>query len=50
MNIVQSFVAQGRLSFVAGLLLIHTIAASVVVALFYRRLSVFGWFSRRRPA
>ena len=50
LNIVQSFVAQGRLSFVAGLLLIHTTAASVVVALFYRRLSVFGWFSRRRPA
>jgi lipopolysaccharide export system permease protein len=50
LNIVQSFVAQGRLSFVAGLLLIHTIAASVVVALFHRRLSVFGWFSRRRPA
>ena len=50
LNIVQSFVAQGRLSFVAGLLLIHTIAASVVVALFHRRLSVFGWFSRRQPA
>ena len=42
LNIVQSFVAQGRLSFVVGLLLIHTIAASVVIALFHRRLSVLG--------
>jgi lipopolysaccharide export system permease protein len=49
-NIVQSFIAQGRLPFLAGLLLIHTIAASVVVAMFHRRLSVFGWFSRLRPA
>jgi hypothetical protein len=38
------------LSFWVGLLLIHTIAATVVVVLFHRRLSVFGWFSRRRPA
>src|SRR5450755_3873549 len=50
LNIVQSYIAQGRLSFVAGLLLIHSIAASVVIALFHRRLSVLGWFPRRRPA
>jgi lipopolysaccharide export system permease protein len=49
-NIVQSFVAQGRLSIGAGLLLIHPIAAALVIMLFYRRLSVFGWFPRRRPA
>jgi hypothetical protein len=35
---------------VVGLLLIHTIAASVVIALFHRRLSVLGWSLRRRPA
>ena len=29
-NIVQSFIAQGRISLLAGLLVIHTIAASVV--------------------
>jgi lipopolysaccharide export system permease protein len=50
LNIVQSYIAQGRLSMLAGLLLIHTIAAALVVVLFYRRLSVFGWLPRRRPA
>jgi lipopolysaccharide export system permease protein len=50
LNIVQSFIAQGRLSMLGGLLTIHTVAAWVVIALFYRRLSVFGWFQRRRAA
>jgi len=50
LNIVQSFIAQGRLPLLAGLLLIHSIAATVVVALFQQRLSVLGWFPRRRPA
>ena len=50
LNIVQSYIAQGRLSMLGGLLLIHTIAAAVVIALFYRRLSVFGWLPRRRPS
>jgi len=48
LNIVQSFIAQGRLSLLAGLVTIHSAAAAVVLALLYRRLSVFGWFPRRR--
>jgi lipopolysaccharide export system permease protein len=50
LNIVQSFIAQGRLSLVAGLLMTHLTAAIVVVLLFYRRTSVYGWFPRRRTA
>jgi len=50
LNIVQSFIAQGRLSMPAGLVLIHSIAIAVVVVLFWNRLSVLGLFRRRRPA
>jgi hypothetical protein len=50
LNIVQSFIAQGRVSLIGGLVMIHTCAASVVLALLHRRLSVFGWFPRRRVA
>ena len=50
LNIVQSFIAQGRISMAAGLLLIHPIVAVTIILLFYRRLSVSGWFPRRRPA
>jgi len=50
LNIVQSFIAQGRLSMPAGLVLIHSIAIAVVVVLFWYRLSVLGLFRRRRPA
>jgi lipopolysaccharide export system permease protein len=50
LNIVQSFIAQGRLSLVAGLLMTHVTAAIVVVLLFYRRTSVYGWFPWRRAA
>jgi lipopolysaccharide export system permease protein len=50
LNIVQSVIAQGRLSVVGGLLLVHSIAAVVVIALFYRRLSVVGWFARLKRA
>jgi len=49
LNIVQSFIAQGRLSMLTGLLLIHSVAAAVVVVLFFNRLSVFGLLRRRRP-
>jgi lipopolysaccharide export system permease protein len=49
LNIVQSVIAQGRLSMVGGLLLIHTLAIAGVVLLFWSRLSVAGLF-RRRPA
>jgi len=50
LNIVQSFIAQGRLSLPAGLLMIHSVAAITVLALLHRRLSVFGWFPWRRSA
>jgi lipopolysaccharide export system permease protein len=47
LNIVQSVIAQGRLSMVGGLLLIHTLAIAGVVVLFWNRLSVAGLFHRR---
>jgi lipopolysaccharide export system permease protein len=47
LNIVQSVIAQGRLSMVGGLLLIHTLAIAGVVLLFWSRLSVAGLFRRR---
>jgi hypothetical protein len=47
LNIVQSVIAQGRLSMVGGLLLIHTLAIAGVVVLFWSRLSVAGLFRRR---
>jgi lipopolysaccharide export system permease protein len=50
LNIVQSFIAQGRLSLTAGLIAIHSCAAAVVLVLLHRRLSVFGWLPRRRTA
>jgi lipopolysaccharide export system permease protein len=50
LNIVQSVIAQGKLSVLAGLLIVHSIAAIVVVVLFYRRLSVVGWFPRLKRA
>jgi lipopolysaccharide export system permease protein len=49
LNIVQSVIAQGRLSMPAGLILIHSIALAVVIVMFWNRLSIFGLF-RARPA
>ena len=49
LNIVQSYIAQGRLSFLAGLFIIHGIAAVAVLILFSQRLAVPGLFGRRRP-
>ena len=42
LNIVQSFIAQGKLSFFAGLVLPHAIAIVVVLLLFAGRLSLFA--------
>ena len=51
LNIVQSMIAQGRLSLLARAASSSIrIAAAVVVALFLKRLAVRGWFPRRRPA
>jgi lipopolysaccharide export system permease protein len=47
LNIVQSVIAQGRLSMLVGLVLVHSIAAIVVILLFWNRLSITGLFHRR---
>jgi len=47
LNIVQSFIAQGKLGFWAGLFLPHAIALVVVFVLFGQRLALFA---RLRPA
>jgi lipopolysaccharide export system permease protein len=47
LNIVQSFIAQDKLGFLAGLLLPHAIAIGVVLLLFGHQLSLFGML--RRP-
>ena len=50
LNIVQSFIAQGKLGFWTGLALPHVIAIAVVLLLFSQRLSFAGLFSRRPRA
>jgi lipopolysaccharide export system permease protein len=50
LNIVQSFIAQGKLPFWLGLPLPHVIAALVVLVLFVHRLSLFGLLRWPRPA
>jgi len=47
LNIVQSFIAQGRLPMIVGLILVHSIAATVVIMLFWNRLTIGGLFRRR---
>jgi lipopolysaccharide export system permease protein len=47
LNLVQSVIAQGRLSMTGGLVLIHTVAIAGVILLFWNRLSVTGIFHRR---
>jgi lipopolysaccharide export system permease protein len=47
LNIVQSFIAQGKLGFWTGLALPHALAIAVVLLLFAQRLSLFAHF--RRP-
>lgn len=47
LNIVQSFIAQGKLGFWTGLALPHVIAIGVVLLLFGQRLSFAGLFGRR---
>jgi len=50
LNIVQSFIAQGKLGFWVGLALPHVIAAVVVLLLFGQQLELFGRLRRPRPA
>jgi lipopolysaccharide export system permease protein len=49
LNIVQSFIAQGKLGFWPGLALPHLIAAAVVLLLFSHRLELFARWRRPRP-
>jgi lipopolysaccharide export system permease protein len=44
LNIVQSFIAQGKLGFWTGLALPHVVAIAVVLLLFAQRLSLFARF------
>jgi lipopolysaccharide export system permease protein len=46
LNIVQSLIAQGKLGFLAGLALPHTIALGVTLLFYLHQLSPFGVFRR----
>ena len=46
LNIVQSFIAQGKLGFLPGLALPHAIAIGLVLLLYGHQLSLFGLFRR----
>jgi len=46
LNVVQSVIAQDKLTMIEGLVLIHSIAVAVIVVLFWNRLSVAGIFRR----
>ena len=50
LNIVQSFIAQGKIGFWIGLAVPHLIAAAVVILLFSHQLALFGRLRRPRPA
>ena len=47
LNIVQSFIAQGKLEFWVGLVVPHLVAVAIVAALFGRQLVTFGRQFRR---
>ena len=50
LSIVQSFIAQGKLGFVAGLIIPHAIAIGLVLVLYGNQLSLFGLFTRWQRA
>jgi len=50
LNIVQSFIAQGKLDFWVGLALPHCIAAVIVLMLIGHQIAPLGWHRRPRPA
>jgi len=45
LSIVQSFIAQGKLAFLPGLVIPHAIAIGLVLLLYGHRLSLFGLFT-----
>jgi lipopolysaccharide export system permease protein len=49
LNIVQSFIAQGKIGFWFGLAVPHLIAGAVVLLLFSHQLALFGQFRGPRP-
>jgi len=50
LNIVQSFIAQGKLGFLPGLFIPHLIAIALVLLLYGHQLSLFGIFNRWQRA
>lgn len=48
LNIVQSFIAQGKLGFWVGLAVPHTVAAVCIFLMYSHQLSLFGRFGRPR--
>ena len=48
LNIVQSFIAQGKLAFLPGLVLPHAIAIGLVLLLYGHQLRLFGVLRRPR--
>lgn len=47
-NVSQAWVSQGRLSLAVGLWAVHLLMFALLLALFYRRISVYSWFRARR--
>jgi lipopolysaccharide export system permease protein len=45
LSVIQAYISQSRLHLAPGLLIVHTVVVILLLALFYRRLSVFS-FSR----
>jgi lipopolysaccharide export system permease protein len=50
LSIVQSFIAQGKLGFLPGLVIPHAIAIGLVLLLYGHQLSLFGLFNRWQQA
>lgn len=46
-SVSQAWIAQGKIGFLAGLVAPHVIMVAVLVALFYRRLSIYSIWRRR---
>lgn len=46
-SIAQAMVAQGKVSFHAGLAAVHVVMAAVLLLLFWRRIAVYAWFRMR---
>ena len=47
-SIAQAMVAQGKVSFAAGLGVVHAAMVVLLLVLFWRRIAVYAWFRMRR--